>query len=1060
MTPTLSRLSSPLSRLAPLRRLPFWAQALALCALFAVVGAAVVDDYGLAGDEITQLHIARANAHYIITGDISELSDESVLVPRDDLGYRYYGVAFEMPLLVVERALGLQGWRQIYLTRHLLTHLFFVMGGFACGMLVYRMMGSRWVALFAMLIFLLHPRLYAHSFFNTKDIPFAAMLAVALYLTHRAFRKDTIGAFLLCGIGVGLAIDLRPFALMLPPAILAMRAPDLWRASGAERKHILITGAALLAAALATAYIVHPYYWENPLRFIDGIRYMSQHPYITENLLMGEIYLSDAVPWNYIPVWFAITAPPIALLLGAIGCAAVCGQAVARPLAALRDREIRFRVLALGCVALPVVVVIILQSNIYHGWRQMYFLWAPFCLLAAIGLHYVANIHMRMGSWKFAARLPLRIRGGGGLDMARRALAYGAAGFGLATTLTAMAALHPHQQVYFNGLVDTDTPGALAERYDMDYWLVAQRQAVEYLLARYPDDTLRVYPRSHAALMLSENDGNRIVFSPAHEADFYVHPRIDSRYLPDLPVFHDIQAYGSRMWHIFAPNSAAYRAAYSAAYSDVASNGTLLALSDFDIYAHNGELHYLNSNCAPLRVNNMDVFARVFLHTVPVNPADLPADRREPGFDNMDFYPLANLTFSDGRCIYKQALPDYPIESIRTGERSNGKTVWRADIDLTDRAASQPVYDGIAAGDYGMRVAQSNFDLYLRDGVLAYIKTPCAPADAEAWFFMHIFPSDPAELPAGRREHGFVNWGFQFADYGLRESDICVATLELPGYAIDRIRTGQNAASGGGDKWSADVSLTAIAAAQATYESVIAGDYGAPVIRSRFDVYMRDRSLAYIKSPCAPADADAGVFLHVFPSDTANLPADRIEYGFISMSFRFADHGAYEGDICVATLELPDYEIERFRTGQDDESSGGDEWRAAVNLTAFAAAQDVYDGIAAGAYGAPVAESRFDVYMRDNALAYIKDRCVRSDVADTFFLHIIPANPEDLPADRRERGFVNIDFRFADHGARIGDKCVATLDLPDSNYAIDRIRTGQFVSWEGELWRVEFAAGE
>ena len=97
--------------------------------------------------------------------------------------------------------------------------------------------------------------------------------------------------------------------------------------------------------------------------------------------------------------------------------------------------------------------------------------------------------------------------------------------------------------------------------------------------------------------------------------------------------------------------------------------------------------------------------------------------------------------------------------------------------------------------------------------------------------------------------------------------------------------------------------------------------------------------------------------------------------------------------------------------------------------------------------------------MRDNGLAYIKDRCARGDVADTFFLHIIPAYPEDLPAARRESGFVSIDFRFAEHGARIGDKCVATLDLPDSNYAIDRIRTGQFVSKEGELWRVDVRGG-
>ena len=412
---TLSRIF-PIS-LAALRRAPFWAWGLVACAGFAVVGMVVVDDYGTGPDDPLQRRIVGANVGYITGGDVAG-SIADIYVGVD---YRYYGLAFEMPLLLAERALGLRDSRHIYQTRHLLTHLFFVTGGFACGMLAYRMMGRRWVAVLAMLAFLLHPRLYAHSFFNPKDIPFAAMLIIALYLAHRAFRRDTLGAFALCGAVVGLAINMRVFGLMLLPMIMAMRGIDLWQASGwAERKRILTTGGIFTAAALAVVYIIHPYYWENPLRFIEGLRELSQHPLIVENLFMGEIHRSDAAPWNYIPVWFAITAPPITLLIGAIGCAAVCWQVVSRPIAALRDRETRFRVLLLGCFVMPVVVVIALQANIYNGWRHMYFLWGPFCLLAAVGLHRITNISMGGGyleSWIAAARVGWR-----------RRLAYGAAG--------------------------------------------------------------------------------------------------------------------------------------------------------------------------------------------------------------------------------------------------------------------------------------------------------------------------------------------------------------------------------------------------------------------------------------------------------------------------------------------------------------------------------------------------------------------------------------------------------------------------------------------------------
>ena len=923
MTPTLSQLY-PLSRLPPLRRLPFWAQALALCALFAIAGVVALEDYGIARDEITQRQIARANLAYIATGATDALYD---------FDHRYYGIAIEMPLLLAERALGLQDSRHIHLTRHLLAHLFFIAGGFACGMLAYRMLGSRWIALLAMLIFLLHPRLYAHSFFNSKDVPFAVMLLIALYLTHRAFRKDTLGAFLLCGIGVGLAINLRPFALMLLPMIIAMRALDLWQSGRDERMRIIASAGIFAAAAIATVYITHPYYWENPLRFTEVISALSQHPNILETLFMGKFYGSDAVPWNYIPVWFAITAPPLALALGALGAAAVCWQAITRPIAALRDREIRFRILLLGCFALPVVAVIALQSNIYHGWRQMYFLWAPFCLLAAVGIHEIANIRMGSGIWKVGARLPRRVRGGGLM----RAPVYAAAGVGLLTTLTAMAALHPNQQVYFNALVDTETPGALAKRYAMDYWQVAQLQSLEHLLVRYPDGALRVWPKTYLTRMLPQEDRERIIdLDNPHATDFYLlygsraqpppfitnlriadfynlHPRIDLRSVPWQQPIHDIRAYGSVLVSTVAKPKDAR--AYRAAYDDVAANGTPLARSAFDIYAYDGALYYISDSCEPPMSKDAAIW--VFLHIVPADLADLPADRREHSFENRDFRLDAHAAFFDGKCMDRQPLPDYPIARIRTGqsaEATGGGNEWRADVDLAASAAAQAVHDRILAGDYGKPVAQSRFDVYLSGNSLAYIKEPCADDDTGARLFLHIFPADPANLSVASREFGFANLDFKFADHGSYAGDICVATRELPYYAIERIRTGQ--LMKGEVIWRTDIDLIAHATAQAVYESILAGDYGPIVAQSHFDIYLRDNTLAYIKTPCAPADTHARFFLHIIPTDPTNLPAANRERGFVNLDFHFADHGAYAGDICAATIALPDYPLDRIRAGQ------------------------------------------------------------------------------------------------------------------------------------------------
>ena len=279
----------------------------------------------------------------------------------------------------------------------------------------------------------------------------------------------------------------------------------------------------------------------------------------------------------------------------------------------------------------------------------------------------------------------------------------------------------------------------------------------------------------------------------------------------------------------------------------------------------------------------------------------------------------------------------------------------------------------------------------------------------------------------------------------------------MPGYPIARIRTGHNVAAGGYPEWRVDIDLAALAEAQALYEGIVAGDYGKPVARADFDVYMRGDRLAYLKEDCDAGDVKARFFLHIFPANPADLPDDGHKRGFVNLDFRFAERGAYAGDICVAERELPDYPIALIRTGQKAAASGGDGWRADIDLVAIAAAQAVYDGIATGEYGQRVAQSEFDVYMRGNGLAYIKEPCAEGDAEARFFLHIVPVDPADLPGGRRERGFDNRDFRFAERGAYAGDICVATIDLPD--YAIERVRTGQFVSGEGAVWRVEFAAG-
>ena len=93
---------------------------------------------------------------------------------------------------------------------------------------------------------------------------------------------------------------------------------------------------------------------------------------------------------------------------------------------------------------------------------------------------------------------------------------------------------------------------------------------------------------------------------------------------------------------------------------------------------------------------------------------------------------------------------------------------------------------------------RADFDVYLSENTLVYIKKSCAPADIKARFFLHLYPVDRADLPPTRQQHGFDNLDFRFDRHGGIINGKCMAARTLPEYAINRIHTGQYVPVGGG----------------------------------------------------------------------------------------------------------------------------------------------------------------------------------------------------------------------------------------------------------------------
>ena len=243
---------------------------------------------------------------------------------------------------------------------------------------------------------------------------------------------------------------------------------------------------------------------------------------------------------------------------------------------------------------------------------------------------------------------------------------------------------------------------------------------------------------------------------------------------------------------------------------------------------------------------------------------------------------------------------------------------------------------------------------------------------------------------------------------------------------------------------------------------------GERVFRADFDIHVGERSLVLVNERCGDDDR----LLRVrFPNPHTNA---RVEWNA---------RPRWYGAGCGAVVGFPGWRVRSARVGQTPPDGGN--WAVEVLFDesgrAVGASQPpypapgenpgtctfhygqldrgcpAYPGIAVlrEAYeraraGEPAARSRFDVYLDDEWITHVREPCVLGDMDARFYLHLVPADPADLPPPRRRSGFDNSDFTFVERGAMFDGKCVAVSRLP---YPVREVRTGQFAA-AGGVWTV------
>jgi general stress protein CsbA len=214
--------------------------------------------------------------------------------------------------------------------------------------------------------------------------------------------------------------------------------------------------------------------------------------------------MASDLPWHYLPTWMGITTPLLYILFFLVGLfvtarylwPSLTNESVAE--AKLQDSFYTLMFFV------PLATIILLNATLYDGWRHAFFIYPYFVVIATIGVVFIKGYFSRkkLGSKVFYSCCIGYFVWIGGW----------------------MVVNNPHQNLYFNILTGDNR----STRWEMDYWGLSNKYALEYILKNDPSSVIKLREISFTPLevsgkILDTKARERLIFNvPIGDADYLV----------------------------------------------------------------------------------------------------------------------------------------------------------------------------------------------------------------------------------------------------------------------------------------------------------------------------------------------------------------------------------------------------------------------------------------------------------------------------------------------------------------------------------------------------------
>ena len=462
----------------------------------------IVNDYGFSHDE----ELSRLNGLVSYNYILEKFNFNTIYLHPDTPKLenyidRTYGVIFELLLVIIEKALNLDNSKLIYLTRHYLTSFTFFIGCIFFY-LTLRKFFSKKISLLGTLIFLSHPRIFAHSFYNSKDIVFLVFFCISNFFLINFFFKQNLKNIFFLSISISLAICVRPMAIVIPFLFIFFYIMQNLDKKNFKKIFLLIPFSFF---TIFLTILLWPFLWDDPSRIFEVLKSMSKFEWIGEVFFNGKYYTAKYMPWYYAPIMILITTPIFQISLFVIGFLIISKTLFINLLDLNNSKEnvwkneIEFFLLySLIIIFLPLFLIIEFNSTIYTGWRQIYFIYPSIIFVCIFGLDYIFK-------YKYLKKYILIL-------------------ITLSLSLNFFNSFknHPYQYNFYNFFVkDKDL-----KNFEHDYWGVSNLDILKKIEDFSDEEYYYIYifsvnPYNYSLNMISEKDKNKFKFvQNLQDADF------------------------------------------------------------------------------------------------------------------------------------------------------------------------------------------------------------------------------------------------------------------------------------------------------------------------------------------------------------------------------------------------------------------------------------------------------------------------------------------------------------------------------------------------------------